>query len=152
MIIGNKGMQLRNILYNNCIKYGDQSTKIRLRGRGSGYKEGPNKEESKEPMELCISSLNLISFTNCSIEIENLLKQIYYKYYVYQCNNYIEQSKDKNNNNDKLTNETPIVMKNILKYHYIVDRKNTLIKEEKRRKKEEELNNNKTEKCNNSDN
>ena len=152
MIIGNKGMQLRNILYNNCIKYGDQSTKIRLRGRGSGYKEGPNKEESKEPMELCISSLNLISFTNCSVEIENLLKQIYYKYYVYQCNNYIEQSKDKNNNNDKLTNETPIVMKNILKYHYIVDRKNTLIKEEKRRKKEEELNNNKTEKCNNSDN
>ena len=152
MIIGNKGMQLRNILYNNCIKYGDQSTKIRLRGRGSGYKEGPNKEESKEPMELCISSLNLISFTNCSVEIENLLKQIYYKYYVYQCNNYIEQSKDKNNNNDKLTNENPIVMKNILKYHYIVDRKNTLIKEEKRRKKEEELNNNKTEKCNNSDN
>ena len=152
MIIGNKGMQLRNILYNNCIKYGDQSTKIRLRGRGSGYKEGPNKEESKEPMELCISSLNLISFTNCSVEIENLLKQIYYKYYVYQCNNYIEQSKDKNNNNDKLKNETPIVMKNILKYHYIVDRKNTLIKEEKRRKKEEELNNNKTEKCNNSDN
>ena len=72
MIIGNNGMYLRNILYNNCIKYGDQSTKIRLRGRGSGYKEGPNKEESKDPMELCISSLNPISFQRCSTEIENL--------------------------------------------------------------------------------
>ena len=141
MIIGNNGMLLRNILYNNCIKYGDQTTKIRLRGKGSGYKEQPKNEESKEPMELCISSLNLISFTNCSMEIENLLQQIYYKYYTYQCKNYMEHKKVKNINSDnKFENNTPIVMKKILKYHYVVDRNNTLIKEEKRRKKEEKLN------------
>ena len=35
---------------------------------------------------------------------------------------------------------TPINMKKILKYHYVVNRYNTLVKEEKRRKKEEELN------------
>jgi hypothetical protein len=145
MIIGNNGMLLRNILYNNCIKYGDKTTKIRLRGRGSGYKEGPKNEESKEPMELCISSLNLISFTNCSMEIEKLLQQIYYKYYAYQCKNYMENKKDKNinNNDNKFENNTPILMKKILRYHYIVNRNNTLIKEEKRRKKEEEMNKNK---------
>ena len=145
MIIGNNGMLLRNILYNNCIKYGDKTTKIRLRGRGSGYKEGPKNEESKEPMELCISSLNLISFTNCSMEIENLLQQIYYKYYAYQCKNYMENKKDKNinNNDNKFENNTPILMKKILRYHYVVNRNNTLIKEEKRRKKEEEMNKNK---------
>ena len=134
MIIGNNGMILRNILYDNCIKYGDHTTKIRLRGKGSGYKEGPKNEESKDPMELCISSLNMISFTKCSNAIENLLLQIYYRYYSYQCKNFME----KNNNNTMGSN--PITMKKILRYRYVVNRYNTLVKEEKRRKKEEELN------------
>ena len=30
--------------------------KLRLRGKGSGFKEGPKQEESKEPLHLCISS------------------------------------------------------------------------------------------------
>jgi hypothetical protein len=30
--------------------------KLRLRGRGSGYKEGPEKRESQEPLHLCVSS------------------------------------------------------------------------------------------------
>ena len=30
--------------------------KLRLRGKGSGFKEGPRQEESKEPIHLCISS------------------------------------------------------------------------------------------------
>lgn len=41
-IIGNKGLYLKSILLDCCGKYGDYSTKIRLRGRGSGFKEGPN--------------------------------------------------------------------------------------------------------------
>ena len=127
MIIGNSGKLLRDILVKNCIKYGDYTTKIRLRGKGSGYKEGPKNEESNDPMELCISSLNMFSYVRCSNEIENLLKNVYYQYYLYQCNN-----KDKNSNE-------PIVMKKILKYPYVVNRFNTLVKEEKRRKKEEEL-------------
>ena len=130
MIIGNNGMLLRKILLDNCIKYGDHTTKIRLRGKGSGYKEGINNEESKDPMELCISSLNVISFSRCSSAIENLLLQIYYQYYLYQC-------KKVNNSNNKMPN-SPIAMKKILKYHYIVNRNNTLVKEEKRRRKEEE--------------
>ena len=145
MIIGNNGMLLRNILYENCIKFGDHTTKIRLRGKGSGYKEGPKKEESKDPMELCISSLNIVSFSRCSTAIEQLLLQIYYNYYEYQRKNIAEKNKD---NNNKLINNQ-ITMKKILKYHYIVNRYNTLVKEEKRRKKEEQLkkeNNNNNEK------
>ena len=137
LIIGDKGMTLRNILINNCIKYGEQTTKIRLRGRGSGYKEGPRNEESKDPMELCISSLNLVSFTRCSAEIEKLLKNIYYQYYIYQSRNNLEK---KMNNNDNKFENSSIVMKKILKYHYVVNRYNTLAKEEKRKKKEEEMN------------
>ena len=30
--------------------------KLRLRGKGSGFKEGPKQEESKEALHLCISS------------------------------------------------------------------------------------------------
>ena len=131
MIIGNSGKLLRNIIVKNCINNGDHTTKIRLRGKGSGYKEGPKNEESKDPMELCISSLNLISYLKCSQEIENLLRTVYYQYYLYQCNN----KKNNCENND----ENPIVMKKILKYSYVVNRYNTLAKEEKRRKKEEEM-------------
>ena len=145
MIIGNSGKLLRNILVKNCINNGDHTTKIRLRGKGSGYKEGPKNEESKDPMELCISSLNLISYLKCSNEIENLLKNVYYQYYLYQSNNKKESD-----------NDVPVVMKKILKYQYVVNRYNTLAKEEKRRKKEEELKQvnqvNKNTYSNNSDN
>ena len=41
-IIGNKGVYLKSILFDCCGKFGDNSTKIRLRGRGSGFKEGAN--------------------------------------------------------------------------------------------------------------
>jgi hypothetical protein len=145
MIIGNSGKLLRNILVKNCINNGDHTTKIRLRGKGSGYKEGPKNEESKDPMELCISSLNLMSYIKCSNEIENLLKNVYYQYYLYQSNNKKESD-----------NDAPVVMKKILKYQYVVNRYNTLAKEEKRRKKEEELKQvnqfNKNSCSNNSDN
>ena len=151
MIIGNNGKLLRQILLENCINYGDHTTKIRLRGKGSGYKEGPKNEESKDPMELCISSLNMLSYMRCSQAIENLLLHVYYQYYIYQCNNISLDKKDNNNNtnNDNLNNKKelkdkngcPIIMKKILKYQYVVNRYNTLVKEEKRRKKEEELKN-----------
>lgn len=123
MLIGNNGMLLRNIILENCIKNGDYTTKIRLRGKGSGYKEGPNNEESQDPMELCISSLNFISFTRCTFAIEAILSKVYYQYFLYQCNG-------KENNYP--------TMKKILKYQYTVNRYNTLAKEEKRRRIEEE--------------
>ena len=69
-----------------------------------------------------------MSYIKCSNEIENLLKNVYYQYYLYQSNNKKESD-----------NDVPVVMKKILKYQYVVNRYNTLATEEKRRKKEEEL-------------
>ncbi len=61
-----KGQNMKNII-NNCsacyqnfeiIDNVDKQdiVKLRLRGQGSGYKEGPDKIESNEPLHLCVSS------------------------------------------------------------------------------------------------
>jgi hypothetical protein len=49
-LIGNKGAYLKKILYDTCIKYHDFTTKVRLRGKGSGYKEGPNMQGKIYPI------------------------------------------------------------------------------------------------------
>ena len=41
-IIGVKGMNVQKLLYESCKLYNDKTTKLRLRGKGSGYKEGLN--------------------------------------------------------------------------------------------------------------
>ena len=41
---------------NNKIGWQADSLKLRLRGIGSGYKEGIAQQESPEPLHLCISS------------------------------------------------------------------------------------------------
>jgi len=35
---------------------GGNLLKLRLRGQGSGFKEGPDRKESNEPLHLCVSS------------------------------------------------------------------------------------------------
>ena len=56
-LIGSKGCNMKKIV-DSC-KSGDQSNvKLRLRGRGSGYKEGPQNRESEDPLHLCISAKN----------------------------------------------------------------------------------------------
>jgi len=109
-IIGKNGFFLKKIIYESCIKYGDNSTKIRLRGRGSGYKEGKVFSESDEPLQLCVSSLNFPTYINCCNLIENLLKRIYKDYAEYL---------------KKITSPElrgNIMEKSISKYIYVVDR------------------------------
>lgn len=36
--------------------------KLRLRGAGSGFREGPEQQESNEPLHLCISAKNVAVF------------------------------------------------------------------------------------------
>ena len=81
-IIGKNGCFLKKIIQEACIKYGDFSTKIRLRGKGSGYLE-QNGKESEEPLMLCVSSLNYPTYINCCLLIDNLLKKVYNDYYDY---------------------------------------------------------------------
>ena len=81
-IIGKNGCFLKKIIQEACIKFGDFSTKIRLRGKGSGYLEQDGKE-SEEPLMLCISSLNYPTYLNCCLLIDNLFTKVYNDYYDY---------------------------------------------------------------------
>ena len=82
-IIGQNGAILKKIIFDNCIRFHDYSTKVRLRGKGSGYKEGSDNIESEEPLQLCISSLNYYTYIACCRSIEQLLLSIYYDYFSY---------------------------------------------------------------------
>lgn len=107
-LIGNNGIVLRKLIIDNCIRYNDYSTKIRLRGKGSGYKEGINQEESKDPLELCLSTLNYNSYLRCCFHIENILRFIYHQFYIFEV---LRKGRGDN-----------IRMKQIIKYQYVVNR------------------------------
>ena len=47
--------------------------KLRLRGKGSGFKEGPKQEESEDPLNLCISSKYKDKYDYACSEMEYLL-------------------------------------------------------------------------------
>ena len=80
-IIGKNGCFLKKILQESCIKYGDYSTKIRLRGKGSGYVDKVNNDNSEEPLMLSVSSLNYPTYYNCCLLLDNLMNKIYDDYY-----------------------------------------------------------------------
>ena len=54
--------------------------KLRLRGKGSGFKEGIEKIESEEPLHLCVSAKNLKVFNVACKYVDKLLTQIYLEY------------------------------------------------------------------------
>jgi hypothetical protein len=54
--------------------------KLRLRGRGSGYKEGPDRKESHEDLHLCVSGKLYSKFKLACSLVEHHLKQIYSDY------------------------------------------------------------------------
>ena len=108
-IIGKNGCFLKKIIQEACIKYGDFSTKIRLRGKGSGYIEHSGKE-SEEPLMLCVSSLNYPTYYNCCSLIDGLLKKIYNDYYDYSLKIVPEELR------------YSMTKKQILKHEFIVNR------------------------------
>ena len=83
-LIGNKGCNMKNIL-NQCNTSNNikDSVKLRLRGRGSGYKEGPENKESDEPLHLCISAKNQEEMNKACKLVDNLLNKIYQDYINY---------------------------------------------------------------------
>lgn len=44
--------------------------KIRLRGKGSGFKEGPNQTECEDPLHICVSSRFYDKYITACNEIE----------------------------------------------------------------------------------
>jgi hypothetical protein len=57
--------------------------KLRLRGKGSGFKEGPKQEESEDPLNLCISSKYKNKYDEACAEIEKLLLKVYDEFYYF---------------------------------------------------------------------
>ena len=82
-LIGSKGYNMKKII-NEC-KNGDdrEGVKLRLRGKGSGYKEGPENKESDEPLHLCISSKNTETMEKACLLVEKLLERIHQEYKEY---------------------------------------------------------------------
>lgn len=61
--------------------------KLRLRGKGSGFKEGPSKLESEEPLHLCISSKFHEKYLTACEQVELLISEVYSEYddYCVEC-------------------------------------------------------------------
>ena len=83
-IIGGKGCNMKNII-NGCKSNPDESdnVKLRLRGKGSGFKEGPENKESDEPLHLCISSKNAEDMKKACLLVDKLLSDIHEEYKKY---------------------------------------------------------------------
>lgn len=72
-IIGQKGANMKKI-----VKISD--AKLRLRGRGSGFLEGTSKQESQEPLHLCISCKEHTGYRVAVQSVESLMIDIYEQY------------------------------------------------------------------------
>ena len=72
-------------IINECSKSGEdgEGVKLRLRGKGSGYKEGPENKESDEPLHLCISSKTKEEMNKACFLVNQLLDKINEEYKVF---------------------------------------------------------------------
>jgi len=82
-LIGAKGCNMKRIIEKCNSRDGqknEESVKLRLRGRGSGFKEGTNNQESDEPLHLCISSKFYEKYKTACILVQELIINIYEEY------------------------------------------------------------------------
>jgi hypothetical protein len=77
-IIGQKGCNMKRI-----VKQAGFDAKLRLRGRGSGFLEGSQKQESQEPLHLCVSCKDYQGYKAAVDQVEELLQDIYAEYQQY---------------------------------------------------------------------
>lgn len=107
-LIGSKGSNMKKII-TQCKSLGDDEVKLRLRGKGSGYKEGPDNKESEEPLHLCISSKTTEQMEKACSLVDELIEKINKDYKDFckkkkitpTCTE-IAKRADKNNNNHKV--------------------------------------------------
>jgi len=82
-IIGQKGINMKNIVART-------DAKLRLRGKGSGYLEGLARQESQEPLHLCVSCTNRRGYAEAARMVSELLDHVYEDYRHYCHANRIE--------------------------------------------------------------
>ncbi|EER19975.1 hypothetical protein Pmar_PMAR006872 [Perkinsus marinus ATCC 50983] len=78
-IIGNKGSNMKRIV-------GLSNAKLRLRGQGSGYLEGAIRQESPDPLHLCISCITRDGYLAAVEETKTLLRRVYAEWRNFQIN------------------------------------------------------------------
>ena len=86
-LIGPKGVNMKNIVEKCCQGFNGpvhDIIKLRLRGKGSGFKEGPDQQESIESLHICISSKYSELLHVASEEVEKLVLSVYKEYYLYR--------------------------------------------------------------------
>jgi hypothetical protein len=82
-LIGAKGCNMKRIVdmcAKGCNGPVQDVIKLRLRGRGSGFKEGPNQQESEEPLHLCISSRYHEKYVLARHQAKELILNVYEDY------------------------------------------------------------------------
>ena len=82
-LIGSKGTNMKKIINDCKLSEDSEGIKLRLRGKGSGYKEGPENKESDEPLHLCISSKNSEELKKACLLVDELLNKIHEEYKEY---------------------------------------------------------------------
>lgn len=89
-LIGRKGNNMKKIgemcSRGKSNKNMHDFVKLRLRGKGSGFKEGATKEESNENLHLCVSSMYYEQYKIACDEITKLILQVYKDFFNY-CRN-----------------------------------------------------------------
>jgi len=82
-LIGPKGANMKRII-KECSNGSNlpiaSIIKLRLRGKGSGFLEGPKREECKEPLHLCISSCFYDKYLLAKKRVTELLNKLYADY------------------------------------------------------------------------
>lgn len=74
-LIGEKGKNMINIV-SYLDPHKDYDLKLRLRGQGSGFKEGSLQEESLDPLQLCVSGIDWDIFLLTVREAEKLVQVV----------------------------------------------------------------------------
>merc|ERR1712224_1015292 len=75
-LLGDHGAHMKAIAENT-------GAKLRIRGRGSGFKEGPDNVEANEPLMICVSATSSEMFQESTKDVERLLKDIHDQYYAF---------------------------------------------------------------------
>lgn len=72
-LLGSHGKHMKSIA--------EQSgAKLRLRGKGSGFLEGPEQEESSDPFMLCVSALDQPAYEKATKLVWELIEDVYEQY------------------------------------------------------------------------
>jgi len=72
-VLGHHGQQMKDIA-------GRSGAKLRLRGRGSKFLEGPEQQESSDPLMLCVSAPDAYAYAEAKRLTRRLLEGVYAEY------------------------------------------------------------------------